>query len=290
MGQTSEAFHFDDFKLRDGELYYKDKSMLLMIRGGKLRSVHVIAEILGKKGLHELGFDIPRGKLMARQAVMLERVEEELPSMSNVAKVDDIELQGIMENTVKSTEVLIVQFEGQEMLPMCELLGLGKQLRRIRGSINVEMAKKVQLKERIEMEKLNLGQRKMEIWDNPEYDDGIQEDIRKQIPELNDDLKVRQESIDLLKGRLTNQITGIKEMIAKVLDKETSSAEKIRTLFREQGIAIASILTAIRMAIGVLVKALLVVGLPQEVSLHLGMKKAQKNGSGTNSKPWHCCY
>ena len=46
-------------------------------------------------------------------------------------------------------------------------------------------------------------------------------------------------------------------MIAKVLDKDTSLGEKIRTLFREQGITIASILTAIEMAIGVLVEALL---------------------------------
>ena len=45
--------------------------------------------------------------------------------------------------------------------------------------------------------------------------------------------------------------------IAKVLDKDTSLGEKIRTLFREQGITIASILTAIGMAIGVLVEALL---------------------------------
>ena len=37
----------------------------------------------------------------------------------------------------------------------------------------------------------------------------------------------------------------------------TSLAEKIRTLFREQGITIASILTAIGMAISVLVEALL---------------------------------
>ena len=42
-----------------------------------------------------------------------------------------------------------------------------------------------------------------------------------------------------------------------MLDKDTSLAEKIRTLFREQGITIASILTAIRMAIRVLVEALL---------------------------------
>ena len=48
-----------------------------------------------------------------------------------------------------------------------------------------------------------------------------------------------------------------KETIAKVLDKDTSLGEKIRTLFREQGITIASILTAIGMAIGVLVAALL---------------------------------
>ena len=49
-----------------------------------------------------------------------------------------------------------------------------------------------------------------------------------------------------------------KETIAKVfLDKDISSGEKIRALFREQGITIASILTAIGMAIGVLVEALL---------------------------------
>ena len=70
-------------------------------------------------------------------------------------------------------------------------------------------------------------------------------------------MKVRQESIDLLKGRLKSQITSLKETIAKVLDSNTSLAEKIQTLFREQGITIASILTAIGMAIRVLVEALL---------------------------------
>ena len=32
--QTPEAFHFNDFKLRDGELYYKDRSMSLITGGG----------------------------------------------------------------------------------------------------------------------------------------------------------------------------------------------------------------------------------------------------------------
>ena len=64
-------------------------------------------------------------------------------------------------------------------------------------------------------------------------------------------------NLSIFKGRLKNQYTSFKETIPKVLDKDTSLAEKIRTLFREQGITIASILTAIGMAIGVLVEALL---------------------------------
>ena len=85
----------------------------------------------------------------------------------------------------------------------------------------------------------------------------MKEDITKRIDALNDELVTRQESIDLLRGRLKNQITSFKESIAKVLDKDTSSGEKIRTLFREQGITIASILTAIGMAIRMLVEVLL---------------------------------
>ena len=85
----------------------------------------------------------------------------------------------------------------------------------------------------------------------------MKEDITKRTDALNYELATRQESISLLKGRLKNQITSFKETIAKVLDKDTSLDEKIRTLFREQGITIASIHPAIGMAIGVLVEALL---------------------------------
>ena len=60
-----------------------------------------------------------------------------------------------------------------------------------------------------------------------------------------------------------------KETIAKVLDKDTLLGEKVRTLFREQGITIASILTAIGMAIGVLVEALLPGRGAQVVANHL---------------------
>ena len=114
--------------------------------------------------------------------------------------------------------------------------------------------KKVQLEEHITKEHRKLEQ----FREYPRvYDDAMREDITKRIDDLKGELKVRQESIDLLKGRLKSQITSFKETIRKVLDKDTSLGEKIRTLFREQGITIASILTAIGMAIRVLVEALL---------------------------------
>ena len=137
---------------------------------------------------------------------------------------------------------------------MRERLGLDKQLRSIRGSLKVEVAKKVQLEEHIAKERRKLE----EFREYPGVsDDAMKEDITKRIDDLNDELKIIQEFIDLLKGRLKSQIMSFKETIAKVLDKDTSLGEKIRTLFREQGITFSSILTAIGMAIWVLVEALL---------------------------------
>ena len=112
-----------------------------------------IAKILTKEGLQDLGFNIPvDGKVTARQTIMLNSVEEGLPSKSDVAKVDDIELYEIMENAARSTENLTEQLEDESFkdLPMRKLLGLDKQLRSIHDSLKVEMAKKLELKQCIE--------------------------------------------------------------------------------------------------------------------------------------------
>ena len=69
---------------------------------------------LGKKGLRELGFEIVvDSKITAQQAIMLNRVEEELSSASDVAKVDDIELKELTQNAVERMENLITQLEGE---------------------------------------------------------------------------------------------------------------------------------------------------------------------------------
>ena len=144
-GQTKEAFLFNNFKYIFGKLYYKGKSEPLSTKWGKLRSFGEIKKILTKERLREFGFDIPKDKVMAQQVLILNRVEEEMPSTFDIARADNIELQEITENAVRSTENLIEQLndESSEDLPMHKLVGLNKQLRSIRGSQKVEDAKRL---------------------------------------------------------------------------------------------------------------------------------------------------
>ena len=158
VSESPEEFHYDYFKLENGELYYRGKRKPLTTKG-VLKSVGMLADILGKGGLRSLGFDIPVGKLTARQAVMLNKAAEELPSESDITGADDIELTEIAEKATKSMEDLISQQSQTDDLleyPLRELLGLDKQLRSIRGLLKVEVAKKVQLEEHIAKERRKL--------------------------------------------------------------------------------------------------------------------------------------
>ena len=62
IGETLEEFHYDYFKLENGELYYRGSRKHFTTKG-VLKSVGMLADILGKNRLRNLGFDIPRGKV-----------------------------------------------------------------------------------------------------------------------------------------------------------------------------------------------------------------------------------
>ena len=263
-GQNPDVVHTDLFKIEDKELYYKDNRKPLT-NHGILRTIGTIADILGKRGLREIGFDIPTGRITPRQATMLNKTLDELPSTSKVTQASDIELESITESVSNSTEDLISSIrleltphhenETDDIFdyPVRELLGLDKELRNIRGSLKVETAKKVKLEQHIAREKNKLQEMEKEA---PTYTDEQRKEVGERMKTLNEDLKTRKESINILKGKLNNQITSIKETIAKVMDSDTTLGEKIRILFREQGITIVSVLTAFGMIIGFLVETL----------------------------------
>ena len=82
--------------------------------------------------------------------------------------------------------------------------------------------------------------------------------MRARFQRFQDKQKAINDQIRILKGRYSNQIYQIRESVLKFLDKETGTlGKKIRTLFREQGITIISMLTTLGMTLGVLIEALL---------------------------------
>ena len=178
IGETPELFHYDYFKLEDGELYYRGSRKPLTTEG-KLKSVGMLADILGKNRLRRLGFNILVGKVTARQAVMLNKAAEELLSESDITKADDIELQEIVKKASGIiSEIKDIQTDTEDLFehPLRELLGLDKQLRTIRGPLKVEVAKKVELEEHI----TKKGRKLEEFREYPGvYDDAMKEEITK---------------------------------------------------------------------------------------------------------------
>ena len=155
IGETPELFHYDYCKLEGGELYYIGNRKPLTTEG-KLKSVGMLADILGKNRLRRLGFNIPVGCVTARQAVMLNKAAEELPSESGITGADDKELQEIAEKAAGViSQIKDVQTDTEDLFehPLRELLCLDKELRSIRGSLKVEVAKQVELEEHITKER-----------------------------------------------------------------------------------------------------------------------------------------
>ena len=181
----------------------------------------------------------------------------ESPSTTDTEAIEMIEVTSKdIDTTVKDVEQdtsFIKPSERDNLLPLRELEGLDKQLRTIKGSLKVAIAKRIDLEGRIKHEERKLN----EIQD-PKYSDDLRNRIEDRIGKLRGELTERNKVIDILKGEASKQINQIRESITKFLDKETGTlGERIRTLFKEQGITIVSILTAVSMTIGVLIEALL---------------------------------
>ena len=115
----------------DGRLYYKEKPP--MNRNGELKTIGIIADTLGIRGLREMGYNIIKTNLKPRFVLDLMEKQAQLPSIHEIAGVDEIE----MEEIGKSTEDLIFQINSQSQTdelfehPLRELLGLDEQLRTI---------------------------------------------------------------------------------------------------------------------------------------------------------------
>ena len=266
---------YRNFKLtKNGKLSYKYKRTVIEL-GNINEGLKAPWEIrrLGVTKLRLMGFrnltyeDInpydQRSK-RAREEVMKlnENLDERSKAIESSSTTDAEAIEMIdmtskdIDTTVKGVEQdtsFIEPSERDKLLPLRELEGLDKQLRTIKGSLKVAIAKSIDLEGRIKHEERKLN----EIQD-PKYSDDQRKMVEDRIKKLRDELNERNEEINILKSEASKQINQIRGSITKFLDKETGTlGERIKTLFKEQGITIVSILTAVGMTIGVLIEALL---------------------------------
>ena len=241
--------------------------------------------IFGKKFMKDIGFNADKPKSGTKSKIPKKRMEQieqyidemydntkqfprelnELP-MTSEGNQDNIMLQDIItkneiatDNSMKLIETSLTE-TGEDTstqtsgLTLRELEGLDKELRTIRSSLRSAIAKSIT--KQVDIDREN---RKLEEMANDEtYSDEQREEVRAGLQRFQDEQKAINDQIRVLKGRYSNQIYQIRESIMKFLDKETGTlGERIRTLFKEQGITIVSILTALGMTLGVLIEALL---------------------------------
>ena len=263
--------NYDNFKLKAyGTLSYKYKKTVIYL-GNIDKGLKSLTEIrrLGIVKLRLMGFRNltdqdtnpyrPKYKVAREEVMKLNENLDERSKAIESSSATDAEAIEMIEVTSEDIDGLeqetsfIEPTERDELLPLRELEGLDKQLRTIKGSLKVAIAKRIDLEGRIKHEERKLN----EIQD-PIYSDDQRKMVEDRINELRGELTERNEEIDILKGEASKQINQLRGSITKFLDKKTGTlGERIRTLFKEQGITIVSILTAVGMAIGVLIEALL---------------------------------
>ena len=135
---------------------------------------------------------------------------------------------------------------------MQEFLGIDMALQSIQGELLNNTSKLVEIDKCIQRDTKKLE----EGGNDPTYNDEQKQLYRDRPDDLNTETEARIEILSQNRRHLQTQVARIKPTIEKVLDKKTSLAERIRTLFREQDITIFSILAALLMTISTIVLAI----------------------------------
>ena len=236
-------------------------------RSGRPLALSTLASRGGTKAIREdLGFadwTAKKSSLPAQAVEALQTTNLELGEAA--AAVDSVELEDLgqtvteVSDAIQRMETALTDTQINEVLgtlddpplTLREIRGLDKALQTIRGELTNNLAKLTELDDHIALEK-----RKLDEADDGGVDELIRRRIAERLRDLQDERSARLEAASASKDALRSQISRIRETIGRVLNEDTTLAERVRTLFREQGVTLVSILTAVGMAISTLVLAL----------------------------------
>ncbi|XP_071141890.1 synaptonemal complex protein 1-like [Mytilus edulis] len=143
----------------------------------------------------------------------------------------------------------LVDNETQTKITKREMDGVISAMTTVKEELENNLAKLNETNKDLAKENAKLEQAK-------EDNDEFQIDrISSRIRELESERSARIETININREKLRSQLVRFKQTIHKMLNEDKTLGERIRTLFREQGITIVSVLTAFGMIIGVIAEA-----------------------------------
>ena len=264
-----------------------DRSLFVRTKDGKVQLTHkndpskflsletVKSRMGGARGIREhLSLSSYEQKVSSKVATQLEKTQRKLPA--NIETIPMEELPAATENIRESLgELNTNDTEMQLNFPLREILALDKSLQTIRGELTNNLAKLGEIDNHIEREKVKLAQA-----DDDNLDTQVKQRIESRLQDLNEERAARLEVLSNDREQLRSQVSRIRETINRILHEDTTLAERIRTLFREQGITIASILTAFGFVISTIVLAITGTGSSQSPN------PPPPSGSGSDAKTW----
>ena len=211
-------------------------------------ALSTIARNIGVKAVREeLGFTEYGLKLSAKDTTAARKANEDLSVISTEAETVEMRDLGATAGKASSIVETMETAFSDASLPLREIRGLDKALQTIRGELVNNLAKLTELDNHITREQNKL--------DEPDIGEFERRRIAERIRDLKDERVSRLEAASASREALRSQISRIRETINRLINEDTTLAERIRTLFREQGITIVSILTALGMVISTLVLA-----------------------------------
>ena len=211
-------------------------------------ALSTIARNIGVKAVREeLGFTEYGLKLSAKDTAVARKANEDLSVISTEAETAKMQDLGATAGKASSIVETMETAFSDASLPLREIRGLDKALQTIRGELVNNLAKLTELDNHITREQNKL--------DEPDIGEFERRRIAERIRDLKDERVSRLEAASASREALRSQISRIRETINRLINEDTTLAERIRTLFREQGITIVSILTALGMVISTLVLA-----------------------------------
>ena len=262
-GLDSDYIDYTNFVLGDDNLtlFLKvgDKDVQISNkRGDSFINLGTLASKIGVGGtrairdlLHLPNYKSITKTLSAQAVGALRKVEDNLPNIDNI---EITELSNTADTIVKEIETSFIGLQIDEIgtqtdMAKREIDGISEAMTNIKEELANNLAKLGETDKRIARENAKLEEAKA---NNDEFQI---ERISSRIRDLELERSARLEVINVNRDRLRSQVNRIKETIHKILKEDTTLGEKIKTLFREQGITIVSVLTAFGMIIGVIVEA-----------------------------------